>query len=89
MIGTRHAKVAGLNGIIQRSLFERRVIILNDLLQSEWDIDSEFIDSLLLKGYTDVYILGDSVSVQLAHFLSCDAKRQGIEIGRKSRYWNN
>ena len=89
VIGTRHAKVSGSNAVIERSLFERRDAIINNHLQSEWDIGSEFVDSLLSKGYTNVHILGDSVTVQFAHFFSCDAKRQGIEINRRSTFWNN
>jgi hypothetical protein len=79
ILGTRHRKAVSSEDDSRRPLWQRRDHLIEPL-RSGWDI-GELVDNLLRQGFTSVHLVGDSVSIQMGHFLSCDAIRsRGVSV---------
>lgn len=49
-------------------------------------IKSHFVDTLISRGFKKVTIIGDSVTIQLGNFLSCDFIRGGFSVTPETRF---
>lgn len=59
-----------------RAFYERKSLHISGLERQEAALIG-FIEVMRKYGYTSVYLLGDSVNTQLAHFVLCDFLRSG------------
>ena len=61
-----------------RAIFERQTLLSH--VDSERNPVTEFIHMIDRSNFSNMYFIGDSISVQLTHFIGCDLMRHGLHL---------